>query len=93
MNENDSCKKILINKAAYQQLINYITESLEKDEDGNVLRIETTVRDGTTDAFYEANGRYSIFNTCNSWANLGLKVSGQKACLWTAFQQGIFLKH
>ncbi len=37
------------------------------------------------DDFYEALGSFSIFKTCNSWVNSGLKESNIKACLWTPF--------
>jgi len=30
----------------------------------------------TTDAFFEANGRYHLLNTCNSWVGRGLKSAG-----------------
>jgi hypothetical protein len=45
------------------------------------------------DDFYKANGRYSLFKTCNSWVNLGFKESGLKACLWTPFDFGLLRKH
>ena len=43
------------------------------------------------DAFYEANGSFTGFKTCNSWANTGLRESGMKACLWTPFDFGILM--
>ena len=45
---------------------------------------------GKNDAFYEATGRYSLFHTCNTWTNNALKIAGQKACVWTPFDTGIF---
>ena len=91
--ENKSCKKILISKNQYARLVDYIAGSLQKDSSGHAIRIKTTANYGNTDGFYEANGAYSLFQTCNSWANDGLKASGQKACLWTAFDKGIFRKY
>jgi hypothetical protein len=40
--------------------------------------------------FYNAKGRYSLFYTCNTWANQALKSANQKAALWTIFDFGIF---
>lgn len=37
------------------------------------------------DAFYEANGRYHAFFTCNSWVNRRLKEAGLRAAVWTPF--------
>lgn len=38
---------------------------------------------GREDEFYEAKGSYSLFKTCNTWANSALKKSGLKAAYWT----------
>lgn len=93
MIENESCKRISISEDQYGRLINYISNSLQKDDNGHATYIDTRANYGNADAFYEAAGSYSMFKTCNSWANTALKVSGQKCCLWTAFDTGIFLKY
>ena len=91
--EGEDCRKIVISHSQYARLIHYISESFKKDTFGNFIHIPTDANYGISDAFYEANGSYSMFTTCNSWANSGLKASGQRACLWTAFDTGIFLKY
>ncbi|GAO42525.1 hypothetical protein FPE01S_01_15400 [Flavihumibacter petaseus NBRC 106054] len=91
--ENASCRKIMVSRDQYARLATYITSSLQHDENGHAIPIKTNANYGKTDSFYEANGSYSMFRTCNSWANRGLKASGQKCCLWTAFDTGIFLKY
>lgn len=88
--EDESCKKIMIGKDQYARLIKYFDDTFQKDEDGHYLNIKTDANYGKTDAFYEANGRYNLFQTCNTWANSALKACGQKCCLWTAFDTGIF---
>jgi len=93
MTESESCKKILISNEQYSRLIGYIDESFQKDNNGHVINIKTNANYGNFDAFYEANGSYSMLHTCNTWANNGLKISGQKACLWTPFDTGIFSKY
>jgi uncharacterized protein (TIGR02117 family) len=93
LNENDSCRKIMISSEQYSRLIKYITNSFQKDKNGHFIRIITNANYGKNDAFYEANGSYSMLHTCNTWANNGLKSCGQKACLWTPFDTGIFLKY
>lgn len=93
MKLGNDCKSMLISKEQYQRLITYITDSFQKDASGNFIPIKTDANYGKTDAFYEANGSYSIFKTCNSWANTGLKACGQKCCLWTATDSGIFSKY
>jgi uncharacterized protein (TIGR02117 family) len=90
MQESETCKKITISKQQYAQLVSYIKDSSTPDKNGRAQYIKTTANYGKWDAFYEANGTYSLFHTCNTWANNGLKVCGQKACLWTPFDTGIF---
>lgn len=93
LKEDSDCVKIEISREQYARLIKYIDDSFRKDANGHVINIKTNANYGKTDAFYEAKGRYSLFHTCNSWANAGLKACGQRACLWTAFDTGIFLKY
>lgn len=93
MRLGDDCKSIMISKAQYSRLINYINNSFQKEASGNFLLIKTDANYGKTDAFYEANGSYSLFQTCNTWANSGLKACGQKCCFWTATDSGIFSKY
>lgn len=93
MVENDSCKKILVSKEQYSRLVKYVSNSFKKDKNGHFINIKTKANYGDTDAFYEANGSYSMLHTCNTWANNALKTCGQKACFWTPFDTGIFLKY
>ncbi|MEY4927151.1 MAG: hypothetical protein RI894_1587 [Bacteroidota bacterium] len=89
MKAGESCRKINITKAEYQQLIDYIDNSFERDDKGKVMNIVGHSY-GKNDAFYEAKGKYSLFHTCNTWANNGLKSCEQRACLWTPRDKGIF---
>lgn len=91
--EDASCKKIIISKAQYRQLIDYILNSFKKDETGHLVNVKSSIHYDIGDAFYEAKGSYSIFKTCNTWANAALKACGQRSCLWTIFDTGIFLKY
>ena len=93
LQEDSACKRILISKEQYKRLINYITSSFQKDSNRHFINIKTNANYGNTDAFYEATGSYNLFRTCNTWANSGLKACGQKCCLWTIFDTGIFLKY
>lgn len=87
-----NCIKINLSKAQYLKLIHYIDQSFLKDRFGNYIKIRAPGY-GDDDAFYDAKGRYSLFYTCNTWTNDGLKVCGQKACLWTPFAQGVLYQH
>lgn len=89
LKENKSCKKIQISLENYEKLIEFINESFQT-KSGEFLKIETDAVYGKHDVFYEANGSYSLFYTCNSWANQALKAANQKAALWTISDSGIF---
>lgn len=89
INEDESCVKINISAAEYQKLIAFIEDNFKLDENGNPIWIDATTY-GQNDSFYEAKGAYTLFYTCNTWANNGLKAMDQKAALWTATDKGIF---
>jgi uncharacterized protein (TIGR02117 family) len=89
MKEDAYCKKIQISTLEYQKLVLFIHESF-KTKSGSTIKIETDAVYGKNDIFYEAKGSYSLFYTCNSWANQALKSANQKAALHTLTDTGIF---
>ena len=78
--------KIKVTKEQLSNLNDIIDSSFKKIDGNLVFRSE-----GYTDSdiFYEANGKYTIFKTCNTWANNALKDSGIKALYWTPFSSDI----
>lgn len=89
LKEGIDCKKITIDSNEYKKLIVFINDSFQLNN-GNVTKIDTKAVYGNNDAFYEAKGSYSLFYTCNTWANQALKAANQKAALWTISDAGIF---
>lgn len=87
LKEGENCKRILISKEDYQKLVVYISESFNNPTNPEWIQGYSY---GKKDAFYEAKGSYSLFYTCNTWANCALKASNQKASLWTIYDKGIF---
>jgi uncharacterized protein (TIGR02117 family) len=76
----------------YKKLVKYIENSLKRSgttKSSFILPKNPKVL-SNNDAYYDAGQTYSLLFTCNSWINNGLKTSGQKACLWTPYSQGIF---
>lgn len=86
---SESVKKIVVSEQEYRELCDYILKSFQV-ENNKPIHIQTTANYGNNDAFYDAHRIYSLFFTCNTWANSALKQSGQKAALWTPFDKGIF---
>lgn len=87
--ESKSCVKIQVSKENYQKLVAYIEAGFQYDANQMPIFIQATTY-GKNDSFYEANGKYNLFQTCNSWANSALKESNQKAAFWTITDTGIF---
>jgi uncharacterized protein (TIGR02117 family) len=86
------CKKLIISDKQYMQLVNYIENSFDLNSNGSIICIKNRGY-WEYDAFYEAKGKYSLFSTCNSWINGGLKETGLPACLWTPLSYAIFDKY
>ena len=87
--EDAECVKVTISKKDYQDMVKYIEDSFTLDDKGQVQWIADRSY-GKYDAFYEGKGRYSLFYTCNTWANNCLKAGHQRAALWTVYDKGIF---
>lgn len=81
-----------ISEQEYRQLLDQILPSFARDEHGKT-RLIPHHHYGSNDAFYEANGRYSLFHTCNTWANERLKNSHLPAVKWTPFAHHIVQHH
>lgn len=93
MKEGDDCKMIMISMNQYKDLVKFVDEKFDKDAGGNYILVPTDAVYGNNDAFYDANGKYSFLDTCNTWANNALKAAGQKAAWWTPSDYGIFLHY
>lgn len=76
----------------YRNLYRYVRTTLQKDKHQKIICIHNRGY-WDTDSFYEANGSYGMFFTCNSWVNKGLKEVDLPACLWAPFNGGIFHKY
>lgn len=90
MHEGDGCKRLMLSRRQYLKLVEYIQAGFKTDAGGHYILIKTNANYGPNDAFYEACGRYTLFDTCNTWTNGALKACGQKACLWTVFEPELF---
>lgn len=93
MKEGADCKKIMISRNQYQQLVQFVESKFDQDQNGKFILIPTNAVYGENDAFYDARGTYSFAYTCNTWANDALKAAGQKAAFWTPSDYGIFLHY
>lgn len=86
--QGEDVVQLTLTKEAYLALVNYIDASFQSEQER--YKPIKAHRYGLSDAFYEAKGSYSLFYTCNTWVNQGLKRTNQNAALWTLHDQGIF---
>ncbi|MBC7451985.1 MAG: DUF2459 domain-containing protein, partial [Cytophagales bacterium] len=73
-----------ITKEQYAVLCGYIQHSFKKDSNNHIITVPHDSRYYNGN-FYDANGSYSLFKSCNTWVNIGLKKSDISTCLWTPF--------
>lgn len=92
MLESELCYKVAIDSLQFAQLKDYVLATYDQDQSGKPIYINTTAQYGPSDAFYEAKGAYSMFHSCNTWANKGLKTANMPSAMWTVFDKGI-LRH
>lgn len=83
-------KRIVLSSAQYQHLVGYVLDSFERDTSNRVILIPDKGY-GSNDAFYTANGSYSLWNTCNTWTGRGLRQIGIKTGVWTPFAGSVLL--
>ena len=88
----EDCVEIKLNKDQYKALCNFILERFDQKNERFVM-INTDQNYGLNDVFYEAKGKYSLFYSCNTWANNSLKSAGLKASLFTLWDKGIFYQY
>ena len=65
----------------YARLVDYVRTALPE---GQATPVAGAHYD-RQDAFYEANGGYHLFETCNTWTGRGLRRAGVKVSRWTPF--------
>jgi len=71
--END-IEALCLDREQYALLIDFIAQSFFRNRDGQIIK--TLESDDGTSQFYQAEGRYSVWNTCNTWTAKGLKSAG-----------------
>lgn len=81
--------RIQLTAAEYERLIEDILPSFKFDPETHQPILIKNAHYHESDIFYEANGRYTLFHTCNTWTNNRLKKSGLKAVVWTPFASSL----
>ncbi len=84
----ESRHKLLVTPEELAKLETYIKQSLALSKAGAHMRI-AGAHYHDSDVFYEGQGSYHLFRTCNNWTNTGLKNAGLPAVVWSPFDLAI----
>lgn len=78
----ESCALWHADAESYRNIAAFVTGSLRLSE-GRAAKAAPGY--GDHDAFYLANGRYSLIETCNQWTGRALRLAGAPVAPWTPF--------
>lgn len=81
-------KKLMLTPEQYERLVDFINTSFLSEQDVLAKLPQAGYYD--TDYFFEANGRYHLFNTCNVWTGEALAAAGIKVSYWTPLESAVF---
>jgi uncharacterized protein (TIGR02117 family) len=76
-----------ISSQQYKNLIAYIRNSFLLNRNASMLIDHAGY--GKRDKFFEANGRYNLFMTCNEWTGDGMQAADMEVGVWTPLEFGI----
>jgi uncharacterized protein (TIGR02117 family) len=78
----EDCRAWRVDEAGYRRLAAFVQASLQMP-DGRPVKAGPGY--GARDAFFLANGRYTIVDTCNQWTGQALRAGGAPVAPWTPF--------
>ena len=87
---NENFRSVKISFEQYESMVKFISKSFKRDAKGMVQRIEDA-RYGSYDAFYEAEGNYHAFRTCNCWAGEAMQAGGIRVGRFTPLPKSMFM--
>ncbi|MCO6045083.1 DUF2459 domain-containing protein [Aeoliella sp. ICT_H6.2] len=92
--ENEIYRYVTIDRAGYKRMVEFIQSYFVLDGSSQADDFHPRVLPGEhypnrADAFYEAQGTYSLLYTCNAWTGDALQTAGVRTGGWTPFPMGI----
>ncbi len=79
-------RPIRLTETQYRQLTTFLRATFKLDAAGHGFSSHGY---GSLDVFYDGRGRYSAFNTCNSWTGDALAAAGVRVGRWTPFSESV----
>ena len=84
--DSEVTREVKISKEAYARMIAFVESTFTLE--GNRPILIPGHGYGRTDNFYEAQGSYHLFNTCNVWTNDALKSASIPTSIFSVFPEG-----
>ncbi len=78
-------REIHLNEAQERKVCEWIKQSFSKEQ-SHIMMINCCDYAGDANRFYEAEGGYNLYMTCNEWVNRGLKFAELKHAAWAPFE-------
>jgi uncharacterized protein (TIGR02117 family) len=78
----ENCRPWRTDPASYERIAGFIRDSLRLSGGRPVQAVPGY---GARDAFFVANGEYTILDTCNQWTGRALRLGGAPVAPWTPF--------
>jgi len=85
---NEYQRPLILRREEYRRLAAFIAARFQRDGGGWTMPVLGRGY-GASDMFYEADGGYSAFYTCNSWTGEALRAAGVETGWWTPLSQSI----
>jgi uncharacterized protein (TIGR02117 family) len=85
----DASRQIRISPDQFARLGEHIVSSFQLNNDGKGIPI-VGAHYRNDDAFFEGQGNYNLFRTCNVWVGQGLKRAGVRVGVWTVTPNALF---
>lgn len=83
---------VQMDTATYDRLIDAILATASRDAEGDPIPVDHPGF-STTDAFFEATGRFHLLRTCNAWVGAILRQSGLRFGAWTPLPLSVRIAH
>jgi uncharacterized protein (TIGR02117 family) len=78
----ENCRRWRVDFASYERIVGFIRETLRLSGE---LPVQAARGYGRRDAFFVANGQYTIVDTCNQWTGRALRLAGAPVAPWTPY--------
>lgn len=79
---DEPCGRWLADDAAYQRIAGFVLDSARAS---GSRAVAVAPGYGTRDAFFAAEGRYTILETCNQWTGRALRLAPAPVAPWTPY--------